>query len=95
MRNYGLYPALYFTAPGPPWDAMIKKTGFRLRLLKVLMLERRMRDGISQCCRRYAKANNKLVNWYDRSQESTYLVYLYSNNIYGYSMSQPLPVGCF
>lgn len=61
----------------------------------VLMLERGMRGGVSQCCRRYVKANNKHVKGYDRIRESNYLVYMNANNLYGWTMSQLLPTDGF
>ncbi|XP_023212216.1 uncharacterized protein LOC111615072 [Centruroides sculpturatus] len=63
MKTYKLDPAWYFPAPGLSWDAMLKKTEVKLDLIAdydmILMLEKRIRGGISQCCNRYGKANNK------------------------------------
>ena len=44
-----------------------------------------------QSTHRYAKANNNL----DKSIESSYLMYLDVNNLYGWAMSQKLPVNGF
>ena len=33
MKNYGLDPAHFYTAPGLAWKACLKKTGIRLELL--------------------------------------------------------------
>ena len=44
----------------------------------------------------YAKANNKKrVKYYDESKESLYLNYWNVNNLYGWAMSQKLPVNNF
>ena len=59
------------------------------------MIERGIRGGITQCCKRYAKANNPLVEGYDSAKENSFILYLDSNNLYGYSMSQSLPMSEF
>ena len=48
-----------------------------------------------QSTHRYAKANNKYMKNYDKSIESSYLMYLDASNIYGPEMSQKLPVNGF
>ena len=61
----------------------------------LLMFEEGIRGGICQAIYRYAKANNKYMNNYDKSIESSYLMYLDANNLYGWAMSQKLPVNGF
>ena len=99
MEQYGLDPAHYFTSPGLIWDALLKKTGVELELLTDmemhLFIERGMRGGISMVSKRYAKANNPLVDGYDPSKEKKYIKYLDANNLYGWAMVKPLPKSNF
>ena len=60
-----------------------------------LFIEKGMRGGISMVSKRYAKANNPLIDGYDSSKSKTYILYLDANNLYGWAMSQPLPTGGF
>ena len=50
--------------------------------------------GICQAMHRYAKANNKYIKNYNKSIESSYLMYLGANNLYGWAMSK-IPVNGF
>ena len=59
------------------------------------MLEEGIRGGICHSIHRYAKANNKYMNNYDESKESSYIQYLDANNLYGWAMSQKLPKNNF
>ncbi|KAG8236631.1 hypothetical protein J437_LFUL016464 [Ladona fulva] len=64
FEAYNLDPAWYYTAPGLTFDAMLKHTGIELELLTdydmILTVEKGIRRGISQCCKQYAEANNKI-----------------------------------
>ena len=54
------------------------------------------RGGITQVVHKYALANNKYMgDRFDPKSESSYLQYLDANNLYGWTMSQPLPAGGF
>ena len=89
LKKYELDPAHFLSAPGLTWKAALKKAGVKLELLTdndmLLMFEKRIRGGGGMCqaiCR-YAKANNKYMNNYDKNKESSYLEYLDANNLYG------------
>ena len=59
------------------------------------MVEKGTRGGMCHVIHRYAEANNKYIKNYDKNIESSYLMYLNANNIYGWAMSQRLPVNGF
>ena len=69
--------------------SMFKKDKSRIRV------EKGTRGGIYQAIHRYAKANNKYMKNYDKSIESSFIEYLDANNLYGWAMSQKLPVNGF
>ena len=99
LKNYGLDPVYYYTAPGLAWDAMLKMTGVNLELLSdvdmLLMIEKGIRGGISIISNRYGEANNKYMKDYNKANLSKFLMYLDANNLYGWAMSQKLPLHSF
>ena len=84
---YGLDPSYFLSAPGLAGKACLKKTNVNLELLTdinmLLMIESGIRGGMCQSIHRYAKANNKYMNNYDKSIKSPYLMYLDEDNLYG------------
>ena len=74
-------------------------TGIKLELLtdinNLLRVVKGIRDGICHAIRRYAEANNKYIKNYNKNKDLSYFIYLNANNLYGWSMSQKLPVGGF
>ena len=60
-----------------------------------LMVEKEIRGGICHSINRYTKSNNKCMKNYDKNKESSYLKYWDVNNLYGWAMSQKLPVNDF
>ena len=99
LKIYGLDPAHYYTAPGLAWDAMLKMTGVNLELLSdidmLLMVEKGIRGGISIISNRYGEANNKYMKDFNKNKLFKFLMYLDANNLYGWAMSQKLPVHSF
>ena len=99
IEIYELSPAHSLSAPGLAWQACLKKTKAELELLTnidmLLMVEKGIRGGICQAIHSHAKANNKYMNNYNKDVISLYLMYLGANNLYGWAMSQKLPVNGF
>ena len=102
IEIYELDPAHFLSAPGLAWQTCLKKTGVKLELLTdidmLLMVEKGIRGGICHAIHRFAKANNKYMKNYDKNIESSYLMSLIcmdANNLYGWAMSQKLPVNGF
>ena len=100
MENYSLDPAWYYTSPGLSWDALLKHSKVNLELLTdpdmLLMFEKGIRGGISMISNRHGQANNKYMQEkFDSSQPSKFVPYLDANNLYGWAMMKPLPVGDF
>lgn len=99
LKTYRLDPCWYYTAPSLSWDAMLFKTKVSLELITdydmILFIEKGIRGGISQCSNRYSQANNKYMDSFDPKENSKFLMYLDANNLYGYAMSQSLPLNEF
>ena len=56
------------------------------------MVEKGIGGGICHSIHRNKKANNRYMNNYDKNKESSYIQYLDANNLYGWTMSQKLPI---
>ena len=99
IESYGLDSSYFYSEPGLAWQACLKKTGVKLELLTdidmLLMNEKGIRGGMCQSTHRYAKGNNKYMKNYDEKIDSSYLTFLDPNNLYGWAMSQKLPVNGF
>ena len=99
LKVYELDPTHFLSLPGLAWQACLKKTNIKLELLTdydmLLMVEEEIRGGICHSIRRHAKANNKYMENYNKNEESSYIQYLDANNLYGWAMSQKLPVNNF
>ena len=100
LENYSLDPAWYYTSPGLSWDALLKHSEVKLELLTdpdmLLMFEKGIRGGVSMILNRLGQANNKFMEEkFDSSRPSKFISYLDANNLYGWAMMKPLPVGDF
>ena len=61
----------------------------------LMMFEDGIRGEMCQAVHRYYKANNKYMKNYDKNKILTFLLYLDANNLYGWAMSQKLPLDNF
>lgn len=98
---HGLDPCHYLTAPALSWSSMLLmnlKAGIEIENMTdydmLLMAEKGIRGGMCQVMNPYAKAN-----FGDQTDEEgmptpqTRILYLDANNLYGWAMSQVLPLG--
>ena len=97
LRDYALDPAHYFSSPHFTFDAFLRYTGATMDLLsdpdQYLFVSRGIRGGLSAVSKRYSRANNRFVPGYDSSRPSVFILDLDANNLYGWAMRNPLPVG--
>ena len=95
LKNYGLCPSHYLSAPGLNWDVMLKMTKIEPELIPdsdmYIFFEKSTRGGISYISNTYSKANNKYLKSYGPKQESKHIIYLDANILCGYAMSKFLP----
>jgi hypothetical protein len=99
QQNYGLDPCHYFSTPGLSWDAMLKYTEVELASLSdptmYAFFESGIRGGVASVMTRFARANRPDMTSFDSTAPTSYISYLDKNNLYGDSMSQPLPINGF
>ena len=99
IKVYELDSAHFLSAPGLAWQACLQKAEVEFELLTdfdmLLMVEKGIRGGMSHVIHRHGKANNKYMKNYDDEEESLFLEYLDTNNLYGWAMSQKFPVRDF
>ena len=85
VEEFGINPLYCVSLPGYTWQCGMKYTDIKLQTLQdkdmILLLENNIRGGISSIMgHRYIKSNeNKKILYFD------------ANNLYGHSMSEPLP----
>ena len=96
-ETYNLDPRHLYTLPGFSWESMLKMTKIELELVSdpdmYLYLIDTIRGSISVCNKKHVIADNKYVD--KNTKNNKCLLYLDANNLYGYSMIQPLPYKTF
>src|SRR5271154_6453071 len=93
-----LDPSHYVSLSAYSWDAMLKITGVKIELFTEMakhdFIEKAKRRGISMACKQYFKANNpKIGKAFNPSKPTTWISYVDATNLYGWAMSQFLPIG--
>ena len=97
IEDDGLDPAHYFTLPGLGWDSALKRSGVTIDLLPeeemYKFIESAIRGGMTFCNRHYTRVNSPDVDQenYDPTKPVLELLYVDANNLYGKSLSEPLP----
>ena len=89
LEYYKINPLYSYSAPGFTWKAFFKFSNTRIDYIKdhklLLVLENNIRGGIS----------GVMGDRYVKSDDSTKILYIDANNLYGWAMSQFLPIGNF
>ena len=87
------------TAPALSWDVKLNITKVGLEPIAdfdmYLFFEKGIRGGVSYISKKYSKANNKYLKPYDPKQESSDIIYLDANNLYGHVMFKFFPTSGF
>ena len=85
INEFKINPLYCVSLPGYTWQCGLKYTGIDLQTLQdkdmILLLEKNIRGGISSV----------MGDRYVESDEDKKILYIDANNLYGHSMSQPLP----
>ena len=98
LKVYHLDSAKFPSAPRLAWQAALTKTS-KIRIINwywyAVNGRKGIKGGICHSIHQYAKANNKYMKDYNRNKEPSYLKYWNVNYLYGWTMSQKLPVDKF
>ena len=85
IEEYGINPLYCVSLPGYTWQCGMKYTDIKLQTLQdkdmILLLENNIRGGISSV----------MGDRYIQSDDNKKVLYTDANNLYGHSMSEPLP----
>ncbi|CAJ0829006.1 14386_t:CDS:2, partial [Entrophospora sp. SA101] len=86
MKQYKLDPSHYVSTVSLTWDAMLKMSGVEIELFTDIS----MHNFIEKAKR---GANNpKMGTEFDPTKPTTWISYVNANNLYGWAMSQLLPI---
>ena len=98
-EKYEIDLGKFLSAPGLALQAFLKNTKIKLDLLThfamLLMVEKGIIERICPSFYQYEIGNNKYMKDDHKIKESSYLEYWNVKNLYGWRMSQNLPVNNF
>ncbi|CAJ0828937.1 208_t:CDS:2 [Entrophospora sp. SA101] len=96
LKDNGLDPSHYVSAPGMFNDSLYKSSGAEIKLItdmdQYLLVEKGIRGSMSMVSQRYAKANNPQCPDYDESKPNSWVMYVDMNALYSGAMTQYLPI---
>ena len=97
--NYNLEAVAYYSSPALSFDAALKLTKVEIELLQTAteynFVASAVRGGVAMASQHYFKANNRYLQDYDENTESSFGFYADVTNLYGYCLSQKLPLKDF
>ena len=86
MNSFELDSAYYLSTPDYIWDALLRSSGFNLRLISVIgkhqFIESTLRSCIYLTFKEYAEASNKFSKSSYAKKPTSYMIYLDANNLY-------------
>jgi hypothetical protein len=90
MKNYKIDPLWSSATPGLAMDGCMKQTKVKLEIRSdydmLLKYIAGTHGSISSIMHRHAVANNKYMENYGKSKESSFIVYLDAKNLYGWAV---------
>ena len=80
-------------------DAMLDMTKMELEIIPdhdiYIFFEKGTRGGVPYISNRYSNTSKKYLKPHDPKQESKHIIYLDTNNLYGYANAKFLPISGF
>ncbi|GBB93319.1 hypothetical protein RclHR1_02150006 [Rhizophagus clarus] len=98
MESDRLDPSHYTSLPALSWDSMLKMIGVKIELFTDMdmhdFIEKAKCGGLSMAVHRYFQANNpKMGEAFNPSKPTSWISYVDATNLYGWGMSEYLPIG--
>ena len=95
LKDDGLDPSHYVSAPGMFNDSLYKSSRAELKLMtnmdEYLTVENGIRGGMTMTSHRYAKANNPQCPDYESNKPNSWIMYEDMNALYSGAMTQYMP----